>query len=490
MNWRAAPLLISFFVLAHCQSGADVVPGDARDDERSDLGASDAGDVSADLGGDLGTDVIAIPDSNDSDALGDGSPEAGVEWHDVADSTRWAFYDVSTVSPGARMFYGAAFDGHFLYLVPDNSGAPVARFDTTSPAGLASASSWTFFDVSTVNPAARAFGGAAFDGRYVYFEPYNSGTPNSVVARFDTTSASGFASAASWDFFDVSTLNAAARGFASAVFDGHYLYFVPYSGGTGTPSSFVARYDTSSGSGFASAASWTFFDLTTVNAGARGFIGAAFDGRYVYLVPDNNGSFDGLVARFDTSSASGFESATSWAVFDVSTVNPGARGFQGAAFDGRYLYLVPIYNGTFDGIVARFDTTSSSGFASPASWTVFDVRTLNPGAGGFLGAAFDGRFLYLVANYNGAPSGILARFDTTSAAGFASAASWTFFDMSTLNAGARGYYGAAFDGRFVYFVPNDTAGGGSGMVARFDARTPPAMPTLPGWFSWGPASFL
>ncbi len=37
-------------------------------------------------------------------------------------------------------------------------------------------------------------------------------------------------------------------------------------------------------------------------------------------------------------------------------------------------------------------------------------------------------------------------------------------------------YGAVFDGEFVYFVP-----GANGTVARFDAKTPPSLPKLPGW---------
>ena len=42
---------------------------------------------------------------------------------------------------------------------------------------------------------------------------------------------------------------------------------------------------------------WSTFDLTVVSPSAKGFVGAAFDGRYVYLVPANNGSRHGLVTR-------------------------------------------------------------------------------------------------------------------------------------------------------------------------------------------------
>jgi hypothetical protein len=42
-------------------------------------------------------------------------------------------------------------------------------------------------------------------------------------------------------------------------------------------------------------------------------------------------------------------------LFDITRVHPGARGFSGAVFDGRYIYLAPLNNGHFQGQVVRFD---------------------------------------------------------------------------------------------------------------------------------------
>ena len=42
------------------------------------------------------------------------------------------------------------------------------------------------------------------------------------------------------------------------------------------------------------------------------------------------------------------------------------------------------------------------------------------------------------------------------------------------NPAASFYFGAVFDGQYLYFVPR-----GNGLVARFDAKTPPSMPNLP-----------
>ena len=100
--------------------------------------------------------------------------------------------------------------------------------------------------------------------------------------------------------------------------------------------------------------SWSFFDVATLNAKAKGFFGAGFDGRYLYFVPraDKNSVYHGNLARLDTTGAFGL--AASWEVFDLASVNAFAAGFNGAAFDGRYLYLGPSKGGT-SGLVFRFD---------------------------------------------------------------------------------------------------------------------------------------
>ena len=321
--------------------------------------------------------------------------------------------------------------------------------------------SWSTFDITAINADAKGFDGAAFDGRYVYFAPRITTSFDGLVARFDTKGSFGVSS--SWSFFDVSTTNPNARGFEGAVFDGRYVYLVPHGNQTGLDG-VIARFDTTAP--FTSAASWSTFDVTSINAGAKGFDGATFDGQYLYFIPNNNSlAWDGIVVRLDTTAS--FTASASWSVFDVSTVNAGAGGFIGATFDGRYVYLVPFHSAVStvygDGLVVRFDTTKS--FTAMASWSVFDVSTIDTRAVGFFGAAFDGRFVYLVP-FNDT---VAARFDTT--ASFTASASWSTFDVSTVNSALTrpGFAGAAFDGRFLYLVPY--GGGGSGLVARVDTTS-------------------
>ena len=273
----------------------------------------------------------------------------------------------------------------------------LARYDIATSFTLRS--SWSTIDVSTVNPNAAGFGGAAFDGRYLYLVPY----AKSVAARYDTTSP--LTSSEAWAAFDVSTAEPNIQGFSGAAFDGRFVYFVP-AGTNNTRSGLVVRCDTTLP--FTSSGAWGAFDATKINTDASGFNGGAFDGRYVYFIPNS-----GVVAvRYDTKAT--FGSNGSWSAFDTSMLaSPG--GFSGATFDGRYVYLVPSFrSGEFDSIVLRYDTTLS--FTNGGSWTKFDVGAVNSMGAGFSGGVFDGRAVYLVPDaFNfGMNDGIVARFDAKS----------------------------------------------------------------------------
>ncbi len=373
------------------------------------------------------------------------------------DRSKWSTFDTTTVSATATGFQGAAFDGRYLYFVPNSNlgglDGVVVRYDTQ--AVFTTAESWSTFDMSTVDAGAKGFLGAAFDGRYVYFVP---GGANTLVGRLDTKAS--FTAGSSWSTFDMTTVNATAKRFAGAVFDGRYVDFLSSDG-------LAARYDTLGT--FTARSSWSTFDVTTVNAAARGFVGGVFDGRYVYFAPSSHSTktavvFDALAARYDTQSA--FTNGASWSTFDTTTVNADARGFLGAAFDGRYAYFVSLFGKAgVDGVVARYDTHAP--FMTMDSWSTFDTATLgpSPGAGLFIGAAFDGRYVYFVPSWN--PVGLVARYDTKSA--FTASGSWATFDMKTLTTSRFAW--AAFDGRYVYFLPLS-----GGIVARFDAKSPSALP--------------
>jgi hypothetical protein len=450
------------------------------------------------------------------DAVGPGA-DASAKFHAIAGGDggpgSWALFDTMAVGKRAQSFAGGTFDGRYVYFAPATNGV-ITRLDTAAAGGFQVAASWSTFDIAALPGASGAggFSGAWFDGRYVYFVPHGlGGVQSGLVVRFDATGS--FASAASWATFDTSSLDvdggAATKGFSGAGSDGHYVYFVPNN--DGAPDGRVVRYDASRllsapsldgghpdagdvGTGdaaagdagaadaatadagtlagtFADPSLWATFDVSSTIPGAAGFTGAIFDGRSLYLVPSNNGGlgdngFSGIAARFKTDA--GFASAGSWSALDLTTINGEAVGFSGAAFDGRYLYFVPHLHG----IVLRLDTTSSQP-TSPSAWSVFDVAPLTPidaGTPQFAGAAFDGRFVYFVPSTPG--FGVVTRYDTLST--FASSCAWSTFDLTQLDPAASFYLGAVFDGQYVYFVPR-----GGGLVARFDAKTPPSQPNLP-----------
>ncbi len=427
---------------------------------------------------------------------------------DDAGTHNWQYFEPSSVNTLSRNFQGAVFDGQYVYFVPNGSGT-VTRYDTHG--GFTSFGSWTTFDTTTFGPSAQGFSGAVYDGRYVYFVPYHTAAGyTGLLVRFDTMGTfTGADAGTSWSTFDLTSLpvpdgGGALVGFASGVYDGNFVYLVPYYDGVerasvvlrynpngGVPTSDAgsedggdagsrdggdagARDGGDAGEGppvFAVASQFSTFDVSTRSDNAAGFYGGVFDGQYLYTVPyENNAGVDGVLVRYDTKTS--FTTATAWTPFDMSTINASAEGFTGAMFDGRYVYFVP----RFKTVAARLDTLATS-FGSKSSWSTYDLSTVtaaDAGAPSFAGGAFDGRFVYFVPGANGAqPLGSVVRYDSWS--DFGSACAWSTHDVSQDIAGATSYFGAVFDGQYLYLVPRGT------WVARFEAKTPRAMPNLPGF---------
>ena len=129
-----------------------------------------------------------------------------------------------------------------------------------------------------------------------------------------------------------------------------------------------------------------------------------------------------------------------------------------------------------NGVAPRYDT--SLGFTSISAWSTFDTARLfaaDASAPSLAGAAFDGRFVYYVPLGSGFLS--LARYDTRST--FGAPCAWSTIDLSQFDTGDAGpplYVGAVSDGQYLYLVPN-----GVYPVLRFLARMPSREPALPGY---------
>ena len=419
-----------------------------------------------------------------ADALDSGpEPDAADPYHPINQSSYWATFDVSTLDGGARGFLGGTFDGRYVYLAPHGlAGAPsgvVTRLDTQADGGFGTRASWQTFDTSTIDGGAGASGyqGAVYDNVHerVYLVPDNDGVADGIVAVYPTGSAGDagvlpFSNASSWSTYAPVVGDAGAlAGFAGGTFDGQYLYLVPSN--NGAPDGIAARLDTNQP--FASPSSWSSFDMTKIpGPGARAvsYLGAVYTGSLVLFAPTAYPQGAGTVPSgwvVDYApSAQPFATGT-WQPFEVNVIPTGgnAGGFRGVAFDGRYAYFVPNSSGTLHAVVARYDSTGQ--FTDNGSWSFFDAQQLPAaGATGFFGGAFDGRYIYLIPNANT----LLVRYDTTIAGpnAFTTASSWSTYDMTSLVAGKGPFAGAVFDGEFLYFVPQN-----SGVVTRFDARSPP-----------------
>ena len=83
------------------------------------------------------------------------------------------------------------------------------------------------------------------------------------------------------------------------------------------------------------------------------------------MIPNHSLIYYGQITRYDTLAT--FNSTDSYSVFNTTAINANSKGFIGAIFDGRYIYFVPYYNDEYFGLVTRYDTTSS--FISESSYT-------------------------------------------------------------------------------------------------------------------------
>ncbi|MFC1526659.1 LamG-like jellyroll fold domain-containing protein [Candidatus Latescibacterota bacterium] len=307
---------------------------------------------------------------------------------ELSDPASWISCDAeSTDSLDTRGYYGAVYDGRFVYYVPRTDGrthhSRVLRHDTghdfDDPRG------WAAHDAGV--PI--SYQGAAFDGRYIYFAPgyHQDGGPSGLVLRYDTHAP--FDSSASYTLHDAAgTSGLACTCYDGAIFDGRYVYFAPLE-----EEGAVLRLDTSSD--FHSRDSWQAHRVHSVDGLDMGMcVGAAFDGQYVYFSPYAHS----VVVRFNT--AGDFADPTAWAAHDAGgTAGLKCRGYDGAAFDGRFVYFIPFWEGEsprcgFHARLLRYDTSLS--FADPAAWQAADgSAAAPPNPGGFNGGAFDGRYLYM-----------------------------------------------------------------------------------------------
>jgi hypothetical protein len=253
--------------------------------------------------------------------------------------------------------------------------------------------------------------------------------------------------------------------------NGKFVYFVPYA-------SSAARFDTSGA--FRDAGAWTSDDVSSTVPGAGQAWGGTFDGRYFYIGVYAGSPSKVWAMRYDSNAAT----FGAWEAFDTSLLavagDAGVPGlYPSPGTDGKYVYYSGAWLSATSGsaIVARFPVGGT--FTDPASWETYDVGALKGSVPTCAGTVFDGRYLYFVPDNYSLAADTVVRYDTT--ASFTSASAWSFFDILNVATNPQRYSGGTFDGRYVYFAPFDP-----GVVVRVDTTAPFTANTSWGVFDTAP----
>jgi len=268
----------------------------------------------------------------------------------VIDTTAWETVTQSQVGINAPCF-GACFDGRWVYY--GTTSDEFLRMDTRSQWGWDSTRAWEIADKNSAVYGALGMDTIFpfFDGRYVYYSPR---TTESLIFRFDTEVAwrYGFSlnDSTCWSTVNIDILSDKSNNKITTnscwggTFDGNYVYFTPVSNSSDhiLDNTTFARVD--SLKDWSDTNNWEYMDMDHITGWDFGsgdkqhlFVGATFDGRYVYYAPRDSAQF----ARYNTTM--NFTDPNAWKIIRKDRVlrEPSANTFHGAIFDGEWVNFVP-----------------------------------------------------------------------------------------------------------------------------------------------------
>lgn len=301
---------------------------------------------------------------------------------------------------------------------------------------------------STDSLVCKGYSGLVSDGEYIYFSPYFDGSNyHGRVLRLKIYAV--FKTAGSWEAYDASSVDSltCTGFFGNPIFDGQFVYFIPYK--NSVYHGVVLRYDTTKP--FKSSSSWEAYDAGSAGGlTCKGYIGAVFDGQFIYFSPNRNDSaYHGVVLRYDTSKP--FKSSSSWAAFDAGSIGGlTTKGFYGAVIDDDFVYFSPYKSAdpwTYHGVVLRYNRNLP--FADAASWSSFDATGVHASCKGFGLPAADEEFLYFPPN-SGAHNRVL-RY--RKGLPFSASSSWDSFDLVNFQGMPEPHDACFFFDHFVVFSP-------------------------------------
>jgi hypothetical protein len=282
--------------------------------------------------------------------------------------------------------------------------------------------SFSFFDISTITSNLKGYTGCATDGRYLYLCPYSN--TSCWTIKFDTYGS--FTNSSSYQFVNLVPFGANG-GFSNGQFDGRYIYFLPPTLDLGISSGQFARYDTTMS--FTNSASWSFFDITTINVAYNSTNTSCFDGRYIYVTTLNIPNVCNLI-RYDTTLP--FTSSSSWQAIDISSATV-TNGCYGLNFDGTNIYYISTTNFLF-----IYNINDPFVLESIGS---FDLETIGITPSNLYTTIFDGNYLYIIGQ------SIVIKYNTNQ--------DWAITQSYVTNIipGSVATSGVCFDGKYLYYTP-------------------------------------
>lgn len=363
------------------------------------------------------------------------------------DPSRWSTYK------GAGTGYQAGtFDGKYVYFVrladidgadAGLTGSRILRYDTTA-AAFDDSNAWASFDpevaLGTMGPHATA----VMDGKYLLIGAYE----DRIFLRYDTTQLeSNFGFSSSWETFDGAGAGASASYNAVVTVDGGALFT---NAGNLLPA--VHRGDQLD-------AGWEVTALDASTFACPVTYTAGCTGTNAFFLPA--GGDRSCVARYDTTKPllDGFDSV------DLATFGEDWLLLASGVVTPQHVYVTQF--NTKDAAAPTQVLRKPIGGDLDAGWERQPTNVKNPLARGFIGGAFDGRFVYFAPFPAPAPTSFFERYDTT--LGFNDPNAWDVAPSASVGVPSNRYRGAIFDGQYVYYASNDARGGEPAAFARFKA---------------------
>ncbi len=359
--------------------------------------------------------------------------------------------DLTLTDPALKGFFGGFVAGAWGYLIPKEN-ANVAAFGKVARFRLDNYATVQVLDLTLTDAALKGFSGGFTDGTWGYAVPnmYGIATYSGKVARFQLSDFSTV------QVLDLTSTNAALKGFCGGFTDGTWGYVIPYNNGAYFGK--VARFRLDNFS------TVQVLDLTSTDAALKGFSGGFTDGTWGYVIPYYNGVYLGKMARFRLDDFSTVQ------VLDLTSTDAELKGFKGGFTDGTWGYVVPGYNTSlYQSKVPRFRLDDFS------TVQVLDIAAAarDPTLRGFSGGFTDGVWGYLVPNNNLSYTytlpgdegyvGKLVRFR------LGDFSKTQVLYLSAHNDALRAFDGGFSDGLYGYLVPRYN-GNFYGLVTRIDLR--------------------